>query len=253
MHLLVYFFRVFFFFNDTATTEIYTLALHDALPIWPTSRSGAIRVRCGTQQRRNRLTRRRHRILVLIISEWPIDWDPSQRARRFPTQKRVASPRLYGQVIPGCRRCSRNGLQDSAAVRLKKSFSPLCDHWPGMRLNVRSASRERASCLACITTAVSFFSIVAILPERAGNFRRRWTSRSAKASHRCVNSLPFTVMRNSALSPSKKAIIAKRCTGIAWLMTSRRALAANGFLILARRGRNLRPWSDHLQIVELKA
>jgi len=23
----------FFFFNDTATTEIYTLSLHDALPI----------------------------------------------------------------------------------------------------------------------------------------------------------------------------------------------------------------------------
>src|SRR2546430_12397119 len=29
--LLLYFF--FFFFNDTATTEIYTLSLHDALPI----------------------------------------------------------------------------------------------------------------------------------------------------------------------------------------------------------------------------
>src|SRR6267154_4768082 len=38
----------FFFFNDTATTEIYTLSLHDALPIsallplrarWPAARS----------------------------------------------------------------------------------------------------------------------------------------------------------------------------------------------------------------------
>src|SRR3712207_7587997 len=28
---------IFFFFNDTATTEIYTLSLHDALPIWPSS------------------------------------------------------------------------------------------------------------------------------------------------------------------------------------------------------------------------
>src|SRR2546425_10290522 len=26
---------LFFFFNDTATTEIYTLSLHDALPILP--------------------------------------------------------------------------------------------------------------------------------------------------------------------------------------------------------------------------
>src|SRR2546430_13022013 len=31
----------FFFFNDTATTEIYTLSLHDALPIF----------RCNTNQR----------------------------------------------------------------------------------------------------------------------------------------------------------------------------------------------------------
>src|SRR5438477_9339541 len=27
-------FFFFFFFNDPATTEIYTLSLHDALPIW---------------------------------------------------------------------------------------------------------------------------------------------------------------------------------------------------------------------------
>src|SRR3712207_9174909 len=29
---VIYF--IFFFFNDTATTEIYTLSLHDALPIF---------------------------------------------------------------------------------------------------------------------------------------------------------------------------------------------------------------------------
>src|SRR5260221_8248991 len=32
----------FFFFNDTATTEIYTLSLHDALPI--SSRSAAMKI-----------------------------------------------------------------------------------------------------------------------------------------------------------------------------------------------------------------
>src|SRR2546430_7456297 len=37
--------HVFFFFNDTATTEIYTLSLHDALPIskarsrWPSRKT----------------------------------------------------------------------------------------------------------------------------------------------------------------------------------------------------------------------
>src|SRR5215204_7470965 len=34
MILFFFFCFVFFFFNDTATTEIYTLSLHDALPIW---------------------------------------------------------------------------------------------------------------------------------------------------------------------------------------------------------------------------
>src|SRR2546422_10477530 len=33
----------FFFFNDTATTEIYTLSLHDALPIWLRPLAGAVR------------------------------------------------------------------------------------------------------------------------------------------------------------------------------------------------------------------
>src|SRR6266446_8152733 len=31
----MFFFLCFFFFNDTATTEIYTLSLHDALPSPP--------------------------------------------------------------------------------------------------------------------------------------------------------------------------------------------------------------------------
>src|SRR5438445_10825522 len=31
---IFFFFLIFFFFNDTATTEIYTLSLHDALPIY---------------------------------------------------------------------------------------------------------------------------------------------------------------------------------------------------------------------------
>src|SRR2546430_11938698 len=34
---------MFFFFNDTATTEIYTLSLHDALPISPDCRHSTAR------------------------------------------------------------------------------------------------------------------------------------------------------------------------------------------------------------------
>src|SRR5690349_24944013 len=35
--LMLISFSFFFFFNDTATTEIYTLSLHDALPIFSPS------------------------------------------------------------------------------------------------------------------------------------------------------------------------------------------------------------------------
>src|SRR6266508_6369621 len=39
--MLIRFF-FFFFFNDTATTEIYTLSLHDALPIYLTTQTLAV-------------------------------------------------------------------------------------------------------------------------------------------------------------------------------------------------------------------
>src|ERR1035438_3921055 len=43
---------VFFFFNDTATTEIYTLSLHDALPISiPASIAGVTRSDLWTRQK----------------------------------------------------------------------------------------------------------------------------------------------------------------------------------------------------------
>src|SRR5690349_22638834 len=39
--MLMCMYMVFFFFNDTATTEIYTLSLHDALPICRAKRSSS--------------------------------------------------------------------------------------------------------------------------------------------------------------------------------------------------------------------
>src|SRR3712207_7505490 len=52
MYLPLWF--IFFFFNDTATTEIYTLSLHDALPISRTRSS-----KCGAPIPRWRRSRRR--------------------------------------------------------------------------------------------------------------------------------------------------------------------------------------------------
>src|SRR3712207_8164153 len=49
---------VFFFFNDTATTEIYTLSLHDALPICEVVVAGLRRIAMRPQQRREGKTLR---------------------------------------------------------------------------------------------------------------------------------------------------------------------------------------------------
>src|SRR3989441_10160173 len=62
----------FFFFNDTATTEIYTLSLHDALPIWT-----RVRVHLGTAEVLARVVQVRsigpgERGLVRLVLERPL-------------------------------------------------------------------------------------------------------------------------------------------------------------------------------------
>src|SRR5256885_13316854 len=54
--------HIFFFFNDTATTEIYTLSLHDALPIFERLDEGLpghLAVAGGEHDHRQRAERRR--------------------------------------------------------------------------------------------------------------------------------------------------------------------------------------------------
>src|SRR5438876_11986705 len=58
-------FLTYFFFNDPATTEIYTLSLHDALPISPSCcnrcsmpRCRVSRSHCGAERRRDRKSTR---------------------------------------------------------------------------------------------------------------------------------------------------------------------------------------------------
>src|SRR2546430_13650217 len=52
---------LFFFFNDTATTEIYTLSLHDALPISPVRRAETPPSRRPDRARRRGGDRAAHR------------------------------------------------------------------------------------------------------------------------------------------------------------------------------------------------
>src|SRR5207253_4581538 len=54
-HSLLYLSSLLFFFNDPATTEIYTLSLHDALPI------SSLHCRCSRARATPRIRKRRAR------------------------------------------------------------------------------------------------------------------------------------------------------------------------------------------------
>src|SRR5204863_8012536 len=58
--LPLFFILLLFFFNDPATTEIYTLSLHDALPIWAAAREAGhdVAVRGGDVRLRDADRRR---------------------------------------------------------------------------------------------------------------------------------------------------------------------------------------------------
>src|SRR5215203_4692287 len=91
--------RLFFFFNDTATTEIYTLSLHDALPIC------RYRVCCAP----------RHR--VPVCEDHERQQLATQRVHRRAVRVDVLAERReqHGQTIPGA--CLRHLQHRPVSVR----------------------------------------------------------------------------------------------------------------------------------------
>src|SRR2546430_17020892 len=70
----------FFFFNDTATTEIYTLSLHDALPICLVS----LRIRRVVFLRRSDAFRQKNKCILVLpsVGRQCRGGDPSSRDRK---------------------------------------------------------------------------------------------------------------------------------------------------------------------------
>src|SRR6266436_9825695 len=88
-----------FFFNDTATTEIYTLSLHDALPIpWRPPRTRApMPPPCGPSSRRSEehtseLQSRLHLVCRLLLEK-----KKKQNIRHsfFKKKKKIKKPKSY--------------------------------------------------------------------------------------------------------------------------------------------------------------
>src|SRR2546428_2825989 len=90
----------FFFFNDTATPEIYTLSLHDALPIYPRAQPpdrlddpepgpdstlGVVLVRLGIDRKSTRLNSRHDQTSYAVFC-LKKDYKPIPSVARFYDQ-----------------------------------------------------------------------------------------------------------------------------------------------------------------------
>src|SRR5256884_4945954 len=104
----------FFFFNDTATTEIYTLSLHDALPISPAARAARpARYDTPGTGTRARATRTR---AARRAPRRPPRRSPGAPGRRRPTRRRKA-PRAWGTTREGRRaRAAPRGVASGVEV-----------------------------------------------------------------------------------------------------------------------------------------
>src|SRR2546425_3031569 len=103
----------FFFFNDTATTEIYTLSLHDALPIAAQGSARTVRVQVVTPP--GVLSRAGQKQLVAEVTEIlaRISGDPSQAGRTWVLLTEAAEG---GWGIAG----TAFGKEEFAALAAKK-------------------------------------------------------------------------------------------------------------------------------------
>src|SRR5262252_10245542 len=82
----------FFFFNDTATTEIYTLSLHDALPIswtssWVSSPSWSANPPCSCRRDR-KSTRLNSSHTVISYAVFCLKKKKNQEASNGPVKKK---------------------------------------------------------------------------------------------------------------------------------------------------------------------
>src|SRR3712207_7799510 len=80
--------ETFFFFNDTATTEIYTLSLHDALPICFAAATSSRAIASPRGVRSTRTTRRSR-------PSWPRWTSPSRTMRRSEEHTSELQSRQY--------------------------------------------------------------------------------------------------------------------------------------------------------------
>src|SRR6266850_289191 len=138
----------FFFFNDTATTEIYTLSLHDALPIkgrplrtaWDGTRR--LRTAWGATSRFERRARPSGRAERFVRRA-----RPSRRAERFVRRARPSrrAERFVRRARPSGRAEFTGSRARAAAMELRSRRTRRSVQAPGMERHERAAPQPAVS------------------------------------------------------------------------------------------------------------
>ena len=115
MIVFFFFFLIyFFFFNDTATTEIYTLSLHDALPISFQSLSDFLcNVGMWAESQDDSLVLGEHDIVAILTGNF------CTNLRHFLAKTLDDATALLGEMLLGF------GLGDRKSTRLNSSHTDI--------------------------------------------------------------------------------------------------------------------------------
>src|SRR2546429_6910184 len=117
---------LFFFFNDTATTEIYTLSLHDALPISvnPCTEGSRRLLQCGGGEPRQGAVRRQGamRELPRAAALHRAGQQPA-RARRDRRRRVPGGPVAYAHV-PDCAAGGALGTSEGWGLSRQSPLDP---------------------------------------------------------------------------------------------------------------------------------
>src|ERR1035441_365929 len=174
----------FFFFNDTATTEIYTLSLHDALPIWiPGPGPGfqtATRSRLGADSRRPQSPSSSPAAAVAWSPGCPIH--RSRRRLVWPSVRFCSRGLRRGRGLRLSRRCGR---RSRLRMRMPRRRRRANSAWPEVRLARFNLER--------VIQTVHHFAHSIVL-QLAANFSLRLIERNLTIAVHFVNVVPSRIV-----------------------------------------------------------
>src|SRR3712207_8693910 len=176
--------RSIFFFNDTATTEIYTLSLHDALPIWRLRTAGTEKSFLDPFQPERPEDMERLRTLLQDLHGEFRGWVSSRRGAKL---KAPAEEVFTGRFWPG-RRAVELGLADrlgDARGEARRRFGPNARLIP--------VGGPRRPLLQRLPPSISAEAAVAALEERVA-----WARLAIGRTHVRTPVTPLSRMPSSA-------------------------------------------------------